>query len=398
MKKTFIILCCACCFLMGFHLIHARAQDGDQGALSYDELMEWAQPYWERLKNIAPVNAPVGEESLTEDGYMHIYPFATLYSDSPSLDDFKTLRAITVFSENEELPRGLHTETSLETLLNTFYHENESLNGTRDSAYLYLSNTMPMGAMWGRAERNGQQVQTVQFAVHEQLSSSADGYSDCGILFTLEQNTVVIMSAYGLNNTLSELDVLNQIALIDRLAHERSYFMYPRSADGNGVDPLDREDLFMPGFDFLTASPEDCTVYFGIPDEDVWMDDGDGFLRILDYKDVSFIFSFDSQRHEGRLLCAEIIGPGIDGPRGAAIGEPYIDVYRRFAHSRVPYDGTATERLYGETGSLDYGVAEYDDDGVTTLRYVLDTGLSDPVTLQMRFEWNKLMNIMIYCW
>ena len=34
-----------------------------------------------------PLNAPVGEESRTEDGYAFIYDFATLYYDKPVLDE-----------------------------------------------------------------------------------------------------------------------------------------------------------------------------------------------------------------------------------------------------------------------------------------------------------------------
>jgi hypothetical protein len=400
MKKRFFALCLMILMLASsLAPMPALSEDPYTGALSYEELIEWAERYTERAKTQAPLNAPVGTESLTEDGYAHIYSFATLYFDKPVLDDDTHLNAIAVYSELETLPRGLCIDAGFNELIHAFYSENDHLYGTHDFAYLYVSDTMPMGAMWGWVERSGQRPQTVQYAIHEQVSNAGDGYTDCGLIYTIQSDTIVAMRAYGLNQLITEDKVTDILSQVKRIALERDYYMYPKSLKGDDVNPLEREDLSVSGLDFISAVPGDCEAIFGHPLEDVWLEDDDtGYLRMLTYDGATFTFTMNADRQSGTLLLADITNPGIEGPRGVAVGESFYEIYQRFMHSQGSYDGTSTEWLYGEPGTTDFGTAEYGDDGRIVLRYSVDAGFTLPVTLQLVFEMDELINMMLYRW
>lgn len=395
MKKLLGAVCVllALCAVM----LPAFAQEAEETALSYDELMAWVAPYLARAQAQPPLNAPVGEEALSADGYAYIYDFATLYFDKPTLDENTKLNAIVVLSETEQLPRGVNIDASFDQLIKAFYCENDALYGTHDFAYLYLSDTMPMGAMWAWVQRAGQQPQAVQYAVHEQVESQGEGYTDSGLLYTIQANTVVAMRAYGLNKHIDESAVRENLSRVEAVSRDQSYMMYKKSLDGGDVTAFEREDLIFSGMDFLSLTPDNCYQVLGEPLEDVWMEDGEsGFLRALTYEYADFTFTFDLNKQNGRLMFVDIFGQGLEGPRGTRLGESFSDILQRFMHSQSPYDGSMTEVLYGNTDSNDYGVAEYQDGGFSTLRYVTGEGMDEPVTLYLSFEMDELTEIMIY--
>lgn len=398
MKKAIWAVCLGLIILMAvLNPSFAKAEEED--ALTYDELMAWVAPYVERAKATEPLNAPITADALSEDGYAFIYDFATLYFDKNTLDDTAKLNAIVVVSESEALPRNINVESSVAKLLGAFYNENEDLLGSDDFAYLYLSDTMPMGAMWAWVQRAGQRIAAVQYAVHEQLSTGGDGYTDCGLLYTIQSDMVVAMRAYGLSAVISEAEVLNNVIQIEQVAQDRSYFMYKKSMTGEDVEPFERDDLMFSGIDFLSVTPEECIAILGESMDDVWMDDGEhGFLRTLTYENATLTFSFDANKQNGRLLVADIRAAGLEGPRGTSVGESFSDVMQRFMHSQVPYEGGTTELLYGQMDGEQYGMAEYEDGGMATLRYVTPGTDGAPVTLQMLFEQDTLQEIIVYCW
>ena len=69
----------------------ALALADDSGVLAEGELNDWIVGVLRKSAAREPLNAPVGEESRTEDGYAFIYDFATLYYDKPELDENSVL-------------------------------------------------------------------------------------------------------------------------------------------------------------------------------------------------------------------------------------------------------------------------------------------------------------------
>lgn len=394
--KKFLLAACLILVLVTAMALPAMAES-EKEALSYEELMSFVNPYIDRAKASTPLNAPIDETALGEDGYTYIYDFATMYFDKPTLDEDTKLNAMVIYSEEEAILRDVGVDSGFEKLLAAFYSENNELSGSRDFAYLYVSDTMPMGAMWARVQRAGQSPMTVQYAIHEQLPSGGDGYTDCGLIYTIQANTIVAVRAYGLSNVIDEAQVNENLRGIDALAKDTSYFMHKRSATGNDVEAFTRDDLSFAGLDFLSVTPEECLALLGEAMEDVWMEDDDaGFFRNINYEDSAFTFVYDSEKQNPQLIFLEIFAYGIEGPRGIAIGETLSDVMQRFMHSQVPYDGGTLEVLYGAEGEAQYATAEYWEGGECVLRYLTDVGMDAPVTLQMYFDTDGLNRIMLY--
>lgn len=385
-----IILCVGMVFC-------ATAQEVEKEALSYEELLAWVTPYDAMARETAPLNAPIGEEALTEDGYMYIYDFATLYYDKPQLDSTTVLNAIVVVSESAALVRNVNVDATVTDLLNAFYSENPSLNGTRDFAYLYLSDTMPMGAMWAWVQRNGQDITAVQYAVHEQRAVGGEGYSDCGLIYTIQADTVVALRAYGLNTFVSEEQVQQSLKQVEKIAQEKSYIAYPKSLKGDELEPFERDDLVFSGIDIIGITPEECITAFGEPFDDVWMEDEAAFMRTLTFDGMDITFSYDANKENGKLLVLNIVTPEIEGPRGTVVGTGFSNILLRFRHSQNEYDGSGTEVLYGTIETGDYATAEYSDGGTSTLRYVTTVD-GHAITLQMFFQYDVLTEILVYEW
>ncbi len=397
MKKT-LFAGCLILLLLWVMLPLGLAAENEKDALSYSEIMDWVTPYIEKAKATTPLNAPIGADALNEDGYAYIYDFATMYFDKPTLDSTTKLNAIVIYTEEEALPRGVNVDSDLDQLLSAYYCENEELVGSKDFAYLYISDTMPMGAMWAWVQRDGQTVNLVQYAIHEQLSNGGDGYTDCGLLYTIQANTVVAVRAYGLSAFIDEKQVASNLNQVNQISKDDSYFMFKRSLSGSDVGKFSREDLSFSGLDFLSITPEECVAILGESMEDVWMEnDTEGYLRNLNYEDCAFTFGYDINKENGTLLYMEIFASGMEGPRGVAIGDSLPDVMQRFMHSQGTYDGTV-ETLYGLEGDEQYATAEYWDGGETILRYSVDVGTAAPVTMQLYFDMNGLTTIMLYCW
>ena len=96
------------CLLITFCLLcPLYALADDSGVLAEGELNEWVVKALRDSATRQPLNAPVGEESHTEDGYAFIYDFATLYYDKPVLDENSVLLAVSVTDETYPGPRGV---------------------------------------------------------------------------------------------------------------------------------------------------------------------------------------------------------------------------------------------------------------------------------------------------
>ena len=233
--------------------------ESDADALDYDELMNWAEGFKTRaLAAGAPLNDPTEEAAYTEDGYAFVYDFATLYMDRPEMTADSVLQAVVVYSPEEQGPRGTGVDQLSSEVLNAFYNENDDLQGDSSFAALYVSDTMPAGALWGWVQRDGQRIETIQYAVHEQLSSGGDGYTDCGLVYTLSDNLVAAIRAYGLNETISADEVRSNLDAVQEVSEKTEYAQVPTSINGSELAMFDRDDLIFSGLDFLSLTPEEA--------------------------------------------------------------------------------------------------------------------------------------------
>lgn len=371
--------------------------ESDADALDYDELMNWAEGFKTRaLAAGAPLNDPTEEAAYTEDGYAFVYDFATLYMDRPEMTADSVLQAVVVYSPEEQGPRGTGVDQLSSEVLNAFYNENDDLQGDSSFAALYVSDTMPAGALWGWVQRDGQRIETIQYAVHEQLSSGGDGYTDCGLVYTLSDNLVAAIRAYGLNETISADEVRSNLDAVQEVSEKTEYAQVPTSINGSELEMFDRDDLIFSGLDFLSLTPEEAEARLGAAQEDDWMEDEGAYLRSMEFASCTMTFSCDAQKQNPTLEMLSIDMDGLEGPRCVRIGDTLSSVISRFRNGEGDYDGVSREVLYGDGENAPYGLAEYGDDATAGLWYAAKLEDGRTVVLSMSFEQMYLSDITLY--
>ena len=382
--------------MMALSLTTAVAES-DADALDYDELMDWAEGFKTRaLAAGAPLNDPTEEAAYTEDGYAFVYDFATLYMDRPEMTADSVLQAVVVYSPEEQGPRGTGVDQLSSEVLNAFYNENNDLQGDSSFAALYVSDTMPAGALWGWVQRDGQRIETIQYAVHEQLSSGGDGYTDCGLVYTLSDNLVAAIRAYGLNETISADEVRSNLDAVQEVSEKTEYAQVPTSINGSELEMFDRDDLIFSGLDFLSLTPEEAEARLGAAQEDDWMEDEGAYLRSMEFASCTMTFSYDAQKQNPTLEMLSIDMDGLEGPRCVRIGDTLSSVISRFRNGEGDYDGVSREALYGDGENAPYGLAEYGDDATAGLWYAAKLEDGRTVVLSMSFEQMYLSDITLY--
>ena len=371
--------------------------ESDADALDYDDMMNWSEGIKTRaLAAEAPLNDPTEEAAYTEDGYAFVYDFATLYMDRPEMTADSVLQAVVVYSPEEQGPRGTGVDQLSSEVLNAFYNENDDLQGDSSFAALYVSDTMPAGALWGWVQRDGQRIETIQYAVHEQLSSGGDGYTDCGLVYTLSDNLVAAIRAYGLNETISADEVRSNLDAVQEVSEKTEYAQVPTSINGSELEMFDRDDLIFSGLDFLSLTPEEAEARLGAAQEDDWMEDEGAYLRSMEFASCTMTFSYDAQKQNPTLEMLSIDMDGLEGPRCVRIGDTLSSVISRFRNGEGDYDGVSREVLYGDGENAPYGLAEYGDDATAGLWYAAKLEDGRTVVLSMSFEQMYLSDITLY--
>lgn len=390
MKKLFcLLLALALCPLC------VHAEDSAAAVLTCEELTAWAEACIQRARESSPLNAPA--DSLTEDGYEYIYDFATLYADSPVLSDDTEFSAVVLTADGETDPRGLRVGDALETVLSAYYSENDALTGSRESAVLYVADALPESARWAQVSRDGQRVKTVQYAVHEQLASGGDGYSDAGVIYTMSENRVSAVRVYGLNSRI-DLATVNDVVYSVMLADlSEDYARVSFSYVGSELLPLSEADMTFSGLDFLTMTAENADAALGGAMEDAWVENGDdGWIRVQTFADCQLTWLYDVSRTSGRIYMLEITADGLEGPRAVRIGDTFSSVYNRIRNGEGEYQEDGMEVLYGAEGEGAFGVAEYGFDASATLRYGFPLDDGRTVTLRLDFTVMELADILLY--
>lgn len=185
----------------------------DAGALSEDELNGWIAQLLLDTEDLRPLNAPVDEQALTEDGYAFVYDFATLYFDRPERAENSVLQAVSLTAQSYAAPRGVCLGEDEMALLSTFGWQNPYLMGDGSLAAFYRVEELPRAAYWSWASHDENWTLTgVQCAVH--VLREDGSYTDEGLRFELEAGTVSSIHVYGLSRSVSLADVRANLAAV----------------------------------------------------------------------------------------------------------------------------------------------------------------------------------------
>lgn len=385
------------CMLLAVMLlpVFAAAEETSADMLTLSELTQWAERCHQRAIAAEPINDPA--VSLTEDGYEFIYEFATIYADTPYMGEDSVLREIVLTDPAEEGPRGTAVDDAMAVVLSAYYHENPNLAGSRESAVLYMMDMLPEQLCWGQVQRDGQRVATIQYAVHEQLSTGGEGYSDAGVIYTMQEGSVAAIRVYGLDSRIAEEEVHAVGSILMNAALEESYVQVPFSFDGQSLEVFGMEDLVFSGLDFMALAPEAVVAVLGDPMDDTWLDDGEnGFIRTMTYDMCEITFLCDAEKQNPAVYMLLITADGIEGPRAVRIGDTFAEVFNRFRNGEGEFDGVSREVLYGDEAYGSFGVAEYGADASATLRYGLVFEDGERVVLHLEFTAMELSQIMLY--
>ncbi len=389
------MLCLALALVLVLSCAPAMAEEYLDGALTMEELTAWAAGFKARAMESTPYNNPSDPESYSEDGYAFIYDFGTLYMDRPEMTDEAVLRGLVITSYEERGPRGVGIDYLTSEVIGAFYNENEALAGDESFAVLYLSDTMPTGALWGWVQRDGQRVQTIQYAIHDQLTTGGEGYTDAGLIFTMQSDSVAAIRAYGLDARVGEDVVLANIDAVQEVASHTGYVQVPLSYAGE-MSPLLREDMVFSGVDFISMTPASAEAALGAASETIWVQDDNGeYLCTMEFPSCSVTFVFDQNKQNPRPYMMLIDLDEMEGPRAVRLGDTFASVFNRFRHGEGTFDGVSTEVLYGTEGTAPWGVATYGSNADATLRYAVETERGT-VVLHMTFEMMQLSEIMLY--
>ena len=389
------LICLAIMLVMMLFALPSLAEDNGAGALTWEELETWAASYKARALESQPLNDPTEEAAFSEDGYAFIYEFAMLYMDRPEMTEDAVIRSIVVTDPEEVAPRGTRVDYLASEVLNAYYNENPALDGDSSFAALYLADTMPDEALWGWVQRDGQRLMTIQYAVHEQLATGGEGYTDAGLIYTIQDNLVAAIRAYGLDARVSENDVRDTLAEVQQVAATTGYAQVPTSYVGTDLEAFNRDDLIFAGVDFLALTPEEAEDVFGAAREDHWMDDEGAYLRTMEFASCSMTFMYDAKKQNPVLEVMTIDMDGMEGPRAVRIGDTFSSVLCRFRYGEGEFDGF-TEALYGTMDAAPYGMAEYGDDASATLYYAMKADNGRTIQLYMPFEQMFLSEITLY--
>ena len=390
MKKMLCLLLCTLLLPLA-----ALAEDSSASVLTYQELTRWAESYIARAREATPLNEP--SQNLTPDGYEYVYDFATLYGDTPEMSADTVISAVVLTSETENGPRNVNVNNTMAVVINAYYTENASLLGTKEAAVLYAVDMLPASAGWGQVLRDGQRVQTIQYAVHEQYATGGEGYTDAGVIYTMVDNRVSAIRVYGLNSRITQSTV-NQVlynAMLTALEH--SYAQVPFSYDGASLEKFSEADLVFSGLDFLALTPDSAIAQLGQPLSDNWVDNGDnGYIRVQLFPSCEIIYLFNEARTEGHVYMLSITDDEVEGPRAVRIGDTFSSVYNRFRNGEGEYQEDGSEVLYGAEGESSFGAASYGWDASASARYGFTLEDGRQVVLQMEFTVMELTSIMLY--
>ena len=395
MNRRTIGMLCALVLLFCSAAGPVLAIDNGADPLNLEELRAWITSLEAYAAGEELLNDPSEAEYHTEDGYAYIYEFGTLYYSRPAAGEDTVLMAAVIYDDEVPGPRDTRTEMSAEDLLASYYTENETLLGTRDRALIYLADHMPEGLWWAKALRDGQRLETVQYTVHE---SAGDGmYTDCGLVYTLQENTVVAIRAFGLSAVVDRDGIMAEETLLLPELDESEYSMVPSSTNGSELQPFGPQDLAFLGIEFPGCTPEDAIAALGVPEADETVPDGRGSeMRTLSFDGCTFVYRITGKAKQPQLTMITITGEELEGPRAVRPGDSIAAVRQRFRFGDGAVDETLAEVLYGTPSGTEWGLAEYGEDASAVIRYGFTPEDGRQVVLMMNFDLLRLTEINVF--
>ena len=367
------------------------------GVLSEGELAQWIDQLLLDTRNLTPLNAPVGEESLTEDGYAFLYDFATLYYNKPVLDASSVLLAVSITSDSYPAPRGVHLGSEENVLISAFGWQNPFLMGDGSFAAFYHMDELPRAAYWSWAQHDDEWIMTsMQCAIH--VNAGTDSYTDAGMRFTLENGLVTGIRVYGLSRFISLADVRANLDAVAGVEAASAIWAMDEHVEGytfhSDAAPFTEADLLFSGLDFHTLDISDIQQALGEDPQTETVDDGEDQI-------ITALFggAYLSGTDQGMDVLS-VTSDTLAGPRGVRVGDDIQSVLALFASDGQGRTLNQQALLYGDGLAAPYGALERSG-STATVSYAAQmqrAGAWLNVTLRLQLENDRLVEWMIYTW
>lgn len=394
MKKGFVWL-----LVLAFLFVPALSMADESGMLTEGELSQWVDQVLRDTAALTPLNAPVGEESLTEDGYAFLYDFATLYYDKPQLDESSTLQAVSITAEHYAAPRGLTIGSDEEKLLDAFGWQNPYLMGDGSFAAFYMADELPRAAYWSWAQLDAAgTLAGVRCAIHVQVGENS--YTDAGIRFALEEGMITEIRIYGLRAFITGTDVQANLSAVESVENAlASWALAEEDADGylveSTADMFTEEDLAFSGVDFRTLAIDQLEEVIGARAQTQTLSTGGEEIVTAEWEGA-----YLSGSASGSVDVLSVTDRVIEGPRGIRVGDTLETVLAAFASDGEGRIYGSQSLLYGDGQNAPFGVLEMDG-GYANVSYAAQmqrAGEMINVTLMLQFVDHVLGEWMIYTW
>ena len=403
MMKKILSMIIALCMLAACGIAMAEGPD----PLTAGELEAWANGLKAVALEDAPQNDPADEESETEDGFLFQYSFAALYGDQTEMTaDTRLLAAVVNDSgEDEENPdggegvqsgpRGIELAMSPAEVIALFPNDNPEQAGDRTGAILYLREQADGGAVYGWLTRDGQRIRSITYG---EFVPQDDGFRLATLQCFFADSLLYEMRAECFDSeadtpllTLEDRD--DMIASLKALNGKDEYIAVKTSRDGMELKEFNADDLSFSGIRFVGMTPEDLP---GSPEEDMIEDEDGTYILMLDEADYEAVFRCDNEDGaNAQIVSFTIKGEGLEGPRSVRIGDMLHEDIQRFRFENNDTDGI-DEVLYGDENSVNRGIAQYNVNGESSLRYITETEDGIQVVLLLRYAMNVLEEITVY--
>ena len=377
----------------------AMASAQELAVLNETELSAWIDQTLRDTVSLTPLNSPVNEDALTEDGYAFLYDFATLYYNQQELSATSILQAVSLTDEGYACVRGIGIGSTQEQLMEAFGSLNPYLLGDGTFAVLYQQDQMPEAAYWGWAQHDETHTLTgMQCAMH--VKAGEDRYTDAGVRFVLENGIVTEIRVYGLHKYITAAEVAANLEAVRTVENAMgAWALAEENAEGYTVEStaaaFSEADLAFSGVDFRTLTVEQLNVLLG----------GSARIETITAENdrmtnAEWQGAYLSAGSSGNADVLSVADSRLEGPRGIHAGDSLDKVLSSFAADGEGRRYGSQSILYGDGQTAPFGVLE-SDGTYTTVSYTAQMQRGAEwlnVTLMLTFSDDLLTEWMIYTW
>ena len=357
MKKVSIIAL-VCIFMLGCAL-----------AAEYPSKLEM-DTYQEKLLKNAIQDGQYDAATEEKGGFVLYFSGYALQTDSDTLTVNTQINGLILTEEEEgEIVRdvrGVGVGDTLEQVLNAYPMMNETLNGTREEAVLYIEGELPGQVQIGCLFRDGQNIDRIVHSVYSMVNGGVKVQTIC---YTFDGDAVCQVKYDFAGSVITLQQAQTQV---DECWDNFEAAEYSSSVrDEGSKEAFGRDDLIVSGIDLYNLTPDEAQSLLGDDYAEEWLNDEDCIYYVMEWNAASMIFQYDINRNFQGLIEFYMDENLLEGPRGICIGDEQTSVISAFRCDAEKVD-EATSFLYGSGDEPESAAAYFYAEGQGNIYYAFE--------------------------